>query len=134
MDFSPKCYLVVLTGFLKIPKMRYHWKDLSLKLLLFINLYPASRSPSIFLDKLGRLKRSINCLMRQNWNYTWASNKSSFQTRKPSLKFWETSIFYTHHTKGFQETIYFSRNIKITIRSYIECTDQRNLCVQFEQS
>ena len=26
---------------------------------LFINLYPASRSPSIFLDKLGRLKRSI---------------------------------------------------------------------------
>ena len=50
---------VILTGFFKISKMRYHWKDLSLKLLLFINLYPASRSPSIFLDKLGRLKRSI---------------------------------------------------------------------------
>ena len=59
MDFSPKCYLVILTGFFKIPKMRYHWKDLSLKLLLFINLYPASRSPSIFLDKLGRLKRNV---------------------------------------------------------------------------
>ena len=50
---------VILTGFFKISKMRYHWKDLSLKLLFFINLYPASRSPSIFLDKLGRLKRSI---------------------------------------------------------------------------
>ena len=37
----------------------YHWKDLSLKLLLFINLYPAIRGPSIFLDKSGRLKRSV---------------------------------------------------------------------------
>ena len=27
--------------------------------VLFINLYPASRGPSIFLDKLGRLKRSV---------------------------------------------------------------------------
>ena len=49
--------------------------------------------------------------MRQNWNNTRASNESSFETRKPSLEFWETSIFYTHHLKGFQETMYFSRNI-----------------------
>ena len=50
---------VTLTGLVRISKMRYHWKDLSLKLLLFINLYPASRGPSIFLDKSGRLKRSV---------------------------------------------------------------------------
>ena len=53
---------VTLTGLVRISKMRYRWKDLhcvSLKLLLFINLYPASRGPLIFLDKSGRLKRSI---------------------------------------------------------------------------
>ena len=71
--------------------------------------------------------------MRQNWNNTWASDESSFETQKPSLKFWETSIFYTHHSKGFQETMYFSRNL-IIIRTYIECTDQRNLRLQFERS
>ena len=64
MDFSPNLMLpflvsVTLTGLVRISKMRYHWKDLSLKLLLFLNLYPASRGPSIFLDKSGRLKRSI---------------------------------------------------------------------------
>ena len=41
MDFSPECYLfwvsVTLTGLVRIPKMRYGWKDLSFKLLLFIN-------------------------------------------------------------------------------------------------
>ena len=101
--------------------MRFRWKDLSLKLLLFINLYPASRGPS------------EHCVMRQNWNNTRASNESSFETRKPSLKFWETSIFYTHHLKGFQETIYFSRYMTVTIRTYTECTDQRNLRLQFER-
>ena len=50
---------VTLTGLVRISKMRYHWKDLSLKLLLFLNLYPASRGPSIFLHKSGSLKRSI---------------------------------------------------------------------------
>ena len=50
---------VTLTGLVRISEMRYHWKDLSLKLLLFLNLYPASRGPSIFLHKSGRLKRSI---------------------------------------------------------------------------
>ena len=49
---------VTLTG-LVVSKMRYRWNDLSLKLLLFINLYPASRGPSIFLDKSGTLKRSV---------------------------------------------------------------------------
>ena len=71
--------------------------------------------------------------MRQNWNNTRASNESSFETRKPSVKFWETSIFYTHHLKGFQETIYFSRYMTVTIRTYTECTDQRNLRLQFER-
>ena len=65
---------------------------------------------------------------------TRASNESSFETRKLGLKFWETSIFYTHHSKRFQEMIYFLRNITITIRTYIKYKDQRNLRVQFEQS
>ena len=60
MDFSPKCYpflvSVTLTGLVRISKMRYVWKDLSLKLLLFINLYPRSRGPLIFLDMSGSLK------------------------------------------------------------------------------
>ena len=30
---------VTLTGLVRISKMRYRWKDLSLKLLLFINLH-----------------------------------------------------------------------------------------------
>ena len=42
------------------------------------------------------------------------SNKSSFKTRKPSLQFRETSIFYIHQSIGFCETIYFWRNISIT--------------------
>ena len=42
-----------------ISKTRHPWKDLSLKKLLFINLYLASRGLSIFLDKLGRLKRNV---------------------------------------------------------------------------
>ena len=47
---------VTLTGLVSISKTRYYWKDLSLEKLMFINLYPASRGSSIFLDKLGRLK------------------------------------------------------------------------------
>ena len=45
---------VTLTGLVRISKTRYSWKDLSLKKLLVINLYPASRGPSIFLDKSGK--------------------------------------------------------------------------------
>ena len=86
----------------RIFKTRHPWKDLSLK-KLFINLYLASRSLSIFLDKSGRLKE--RCVMRQNRNNTWASNKSSFEMRKPSLEFQETSIFYIRHLKGFRGTI-----------------------------
>ena len=86
-----------------ISKTRHPWKDLSLKKLLFINLYLASRGLSIFLDKSGRLKE--RCVMRQNRNNTWASNKSSFERRKPSLEFQETSIFYIRYLKGFRETI-----------------------------
>ena len=87
----------------RISKTRHPWKDLSLKKLLFINLYLASRGLLIFLDKSGRLKE--HCVMRQNRNNTWASNKSSFEMRKPSLEFQETSIFYIHHLKGFRGTI-----------------------------
>ena len=75
----------------RISKTRHPWKDLSLKKLLFINLYPASRGLSIFLDKLGRLKE--RCVTGQNWSNTRASNESSFETRKLNLEFWETSIF-----------------------------------------
>ena len=75
----------------RISKTRHPWKDLSLKKLLFINLYPESRGLSIFLDKLGRLKE--RCVTRQNWNNTQASNESSFEMRKLNLEFWETSIF-----------------------------------------
>ena len=100
---------VTLTGLVRISKTRFCWKELSLKKLLFINLCPASRSPSIFLDKLGRLKE--RCVTRQNRNNTRALNKLSFETQKPSLEFREASIFYIRHLKGFRETIYFSRNI-----------------------
>ena len=115
MDFSPNLMLpflvsVTLTGLVRISKMSYHWKDLSLKLLLFLNLYPASRGPSIFLDKSGRLKRSVAWRDKTGIILEPRTNRSNFETRKPSLEFWETIIFYTHHGKGFQETIYFSKN------------------------
>ena len=101
---------VTLTGLVRISKKRYCWKDLSLKKLLFINLYPTSRGPSILLDK------------RQNRNNNWASNESSFETGKPSLEFRETRFFYSHHLKGYREMIYFLRNITMTIHTYSECT------------
>ena len=56
----------------------YHWKDLSLKLLLFINLYPAIRGPSIFLDKSGRLKRSV----------AWQDNVERIEFRNTKTKSW----------------------------------------------
>ena len=90
---------VTLTGLFRIPKTRFCWKELSLKKLFFINLCPASRGPSIFLDKLGRLKK--RCVTRQNRNNTRALNESSFETQKPSLEFRETSIFYIRRSKGF---------------------------------
>ena len=64
----------------------------------------------------------------KNRKNTPDSNESSFETRKPSLEFRETSNFQIHHSKGFRETIYFSRNI-ITIRTYSERTDQQPLRV-----
>ena len=134
MDFSPQCCLffvsVTLTGLVRISKTWYRWKDLSLKLLLFINLYLVTRGPTIFPDKSERLNE--HCVVRQNWNNTRASNESSFETRKRSVKLWETSIFYIHHLKGFQETIYFSRKKTITIRTYIERTYQQHLRLQFK--
>ena len=113
----------------RISKTRYRWKDLSLKKLLFINLYPPSRGLSIFLDKSGRLKE--HRVTRQNRNNAQASNEFSFRTWKPSLEFRETSFCYIHHSKGFRETIYFSRNITMTSRTYWESTDQQHLHVQF---
>ena len=94
--------------------------EVSLKLLLFITLYPASRGLLIFLDTSGRLKRSIVW-----WDKTGTilePRMNQVLKHENRVEFWETSIFYTHHLKGFQETIYFSRNITITIRTYIECT------------
>ena len=71
MDFSPKCYLflvsVTLTGLCQNTQNEV-WLERSIfqVVVLFINLYPASRGPSIFLDKLGRLKRSVATL--EHWN------------------------------------------------------------------
>ena len=133
MDFSPKCYLfrecITLTGLVRISKTRYQWKDLSLMKLLFINLYPASRGPLIFLDKSGRLKE--RWVTRQNQNKTWASKEPSFETRKLTLEIWEMSIVYICHSKGFWETIYFLRNITMTTHTYSKSTDQQHLCVKF---
>ena len=125
VDFCPKCYLfvsVTLTGLVRISKTRFRWKDLSLKKLLFINLYPASRDSSIFVDKSGRLKE--RWVMRQNWNSTRALNESSFEMRKPNLEFRETSIFHICLSKGFWEAVYFWRNITMTSRTYSKSSDQ----------
>ena len=120
---------VTLTELVRISKTRFCWKELSLKMLLFINLCPTSRGPSIFPDKLGRLKE--RCVTRQNWNNTQVSNESSFETQKSSLEFRETSIFYICHSKGFWETIYFSSNITRTTRTYSESTKQLHLRGKF---
>ena len=120
---------IILAGLIRISKTRYHWKDLSLKKFMFINLYPVSRGPSIFLDKQGRVKKRY--VTRQNWNNTRASNESSFEMQKPSLESPETSIFYIRHSKGFRETIYFSRNITMTTLTYSKSTDQQHLCGKF---
>ena len=120
---------VTLTGLVRISKTRYRCKDLSLKKLLFVNLYLLSRGLSIFLGESGRLK--VRCVMRQNLNNAWASNESSFETWKPSLEFGETSFCYIRHSKGFWETIYFLRIITMTTYTYRESTDQQHLHVQF---
>ena len=69
VDFSPKCYLFCECNSDRISQNiqnEVSLENLSLKKLLFINLYPASRGSSIFIDKSGRLKE---CLMRrQNLN------------------------------------------------------------------
>ena len=48
---------VPLSGLVRISKTRYHRKDLALLTLLLTNLYPASRGPTILLDKSGRLNQ-----------------------------------------------------------------------------
>ena len=43
----------------------------------------------------------------KNRKNTPDSNESSFETRKPSLEFRETSNFQIHHSKGFRENDLF---------------------------
>ena len=108
----PFLVIVTLTGWVRISKTRNCWKDLSLKLLLFINLYHASRGPLIFLDKSGRLKRSV----------VWREKTGTIiepQTNRVSkhenwvLSFEKPAFFYTHHSKGFQEMIFYLEVWKI---------------------
>ena len=232
---------VTLTGLVRIPEMRCRWKDLLLKKLLFINLYPARTGPSIFLAKSGRLtdrrwvefvilwSRKIFFLTRENledapnlnkgcrfWqqpiiestcreqitrnktlsidskkrlfrldesrrnrelrrnnqesrldsrldsredressvnlllnctvrSVVWRDKTrkmleprmnrvSKRENRVSSFEKPETSFFYIHYSKGFRETIYFLKNITITICTYSEQTDQQHLHVQFKRS
>ena len=130
--FSPKCYLFYECNSDRIGQdiqSRYCWKDLSLKKLMFINLYPVSRGPSIFLDKQGRVKKRY--VTRQNRNNTQASNKSSFETQKPSLESPETSIFTFATQKDFERR-FFSRET-VTTLTYSKSTDQQHLCVVFRR-
>ena len=71
------------------------------------------------------------CVTRQNRKNTRESNELSFKMQKPSR---ETSTFYVHHLKEFRETIYFSKNITITILTYSEGTNQQHLHGQFKGS
>ena len=107
--------------------MRYRWKDLSLKLLLFINLYPASRGPAIFLDKSGWLKRSVAWQDKTGTILEPQTNRV-LKHKKRVSSFEKPAFFILTTRKDFRKTIYFSRNITITICTYIECTDQRT-CV-----
>ena len=137
MDFSPNLMLpflvsVTLTGLVRISKMRYHWKDLSLKLLLFLNLYPASRGPSIFLDKSGRLKRSVAWRDKTGIILEPRTNRISKHENRV-LSFEKPSFFILTTEKDFRKR-FISRKTTITIRIYIGCMDQRNLRLQFEQS
>ena len=97
MDFYPKCYLFRECISYRIGQNIQNevslQKDLSLKKLLYINLYPVSRDPSIFLYKSGRLRECS--VKRQNRNNTQASNKSSFKMQKLSLEFQETAFLYS---------------------------------------
>ena len=105
--FSPKCYLFwecnSLTGLVRISKTRYCWKDLSLKKLMFINLYPASRGPLIFLDKSGRLKELKPRTNRVSRNQ---------------------HILYSPLERILRKTT-------TTIRTHSKRTDQQHLRVQF---
>ena len=120
----------------RISKMRHPWKDLSLKKLLFINLYPESRGLSIFPDKLGRLKEQH--VTRQNWNNTRVSNESSFEMQKLNLEFWETSIltFATQFNSGVRRVIGSSKQIvgskKKTTFLTVQWTFQPHLIVSSE--
>ena len=51
---------------------------------------------------------------RMNWVLKFAEIQKSW-----------ASIFDIDHSRGFWETIYFSRKITITICTYCECTDQQ---------
>ena len=97
---------VTLTGLVRISKTRYCWKDLSLKKLMFINLYPASRGPLIFLDKSGRLKELKPRTNRVSRNQ---------------------HILYSPLER-------ISRKTTATIRTHSKRTDQQHLRVQFKLS
>ena len=78
---------------------------------MFINLYLASRGPSIFLDKSGRLKEC--CVTRQR-SVTilepltnWVSKNQRFFLHSPLERISRNDLF----------SIYFSRNIAATIRA-----------------
>ena len=93
VDFPPKCYLFCECNSDRIGQNIQNE-------VMFINLYPVSRGPLIFLDKSGSLKE--HCTTRR---------KPEQYSSLEQIEFRETSIFYTHYLKGFREMICFLRNI-----------------------
>ena len=94
---------VTLTGLVRISKVRCGWKDLSLKLLLFINLYPASRGPSVFPDKSGRLKKSVVWQDKTGTILDPRTNWVLKHENQVRLEFWETRIFILTTQKDFEK-------------------------------
>ena len=113
MDFSPKCYLFRECNSDRIGQDIQN--EVSLERSVFeevvvYQLYPASRGPSIFLDKSGRLNE--RCVTRQNRNNTWPRTNRVSKCENLVLSFKKPAFFiFDRHMKGFRETIYFSRNI-----------------------
>ena len=142
---------VTLSGLVRISKTKDHWKDQSLicwrlsrashmspwlgywgqpqshamtlnklidwlKLMLLTNWYPASRGSSILLVKSGSLMDS---------------KKSSFETRKPSLEFRETSIFLYSPIERISWNDLFLEKHKNNLCMFSERTDQQHLSLPF---
>ena len=124
MDFSPKCYLFSECNSDRI--VQNIQNEVLLERIIFEEVVVYEFMPCE--QRPFNLKK--RCVTRQNRNNTRALNESSFETQKPSLEFRETSIFYIRHSKGFWETIYFSRNITRTTRMYRESTEQLHLRVK----